>query len=59
MAYYLANASFFYQNFGIDGIHFTNIQNTTKSIEGSTILKLLNVLNSRLIDSGVTLASSK
>lgn len=34
MAYYLANASYFYQNIGIDGIHFTNIEHALKTKEG-------------------------
>jgi len=59
MAYYLANASYFYQNLGIDGIHFTNIEHALKTREGTIVLKCLNVLNSRIIDSGITLGSSK
>lgn len=59
MAYYLANASYFYQNFGIDGIHFTNIEHALQTKEGITVLKCLNVLNNRIIDSGITLGSSK
>jgi hypothetical protein len=59
MAYYFANASYFYQNLGIDGIHFTNLGNVGTSREGIIALKCLNVLNSRAIDSGITLGSSK
>lgn len=59
MAFYLANASYFYQNLGIDGLHFTNIEHALKTKEGTIVLKCLNVLNSRIIDSGITLGSSK
>lgn len=59
MAYYFANASYFYQNFGIDGIHFTNLGNISKTKHGIIALKCLNVLNARAMDSGITLGSSK
>lgn len=55
----MANASYFYQNFGIDGIHFTNVGEFCKTKEGIIVLKCLNILNSRIIEEGITLGSAK
>ena len=59
MAVYMANLAFYISYFAVDGYHFKHIDEICQNENGQILMKCINLLNQRLSEGGLTLASSK
>jgi hypothetical protein len=59
LAFYLANISHYFRQFGIGGIHFSKVHRVCQQPNGPLLARTVNLLCERLSESAVTLASSR